>query len=115
MLGPAKAPPPRPADRRLAWYLDYALDEALPDHSSLIRIRQRLGIDLFQRFFEKVVDLCQEADLVWGRELYFDATEEPVSNSATAPEAGTRAPLRSATNASTHRTGAHEVGASPRG
>src|SRR5215203_4579937 len=41
----------------------------------LTRIRQRLGIDIFQRFFEQVVDLCQEAGLVWGRELYFDATK----------------------------------------
>ncbi len=57
------------------WYLGYALDEPLPDHSSLTRIRQRLGVDLFQRFFEKVVDLCQEAGLVWGKELYFDATK----------------------------------------
>ena len=57
------------------WYPGYPLDEALPDHSSLTRIRQRLGIDTFQRFFEKVVDLCQEAGLVWGRELYFDATK----------------------------------------
>jgi transposase len=57
------------------WYLGYALDEALPDHSSLTRIRQRLGIDLFQRFFERVVDLCQEAGLIWGRELYVDATK----------------------------------------
>ncbi|MDF3053193.1 MAG: transposase [Geminicoccaceae bacterium] len=57
------------------WYLGYALDEALPDHSSLTRIRQRLGIDVFQRFFEQVVDLCQEAGLVWGRELYVDATK----------------------------------------
>ncbi len=57
------------------WYLGYALDEALPDHSSLTRIRQRLGIDLFQRFFEQIVDLCQEAGLVWGRELYFYATK----------------------------------------
>jgi transposase len=56
------------------WYLGYALDEVLPDHSSLTRIRQRLGVDIFQRFFEQVVDLCQEAGLVWGRELYFDAT-----------------------------------------
>src|SRR5262245_38526476 len=48
------------------WYLGYALDEALPDHSSLTRIRQRLGIAVFERFFEKVVDLCQAAGLVWG-------------------------------------------------
>src|SRR3954449_412224 len=57
------------------WYLGYALDEELPDHSSLTRIRQRLGVEVFQHFFEKVVDLCQEAGLVWGRELYFDATK----------------------------------------
>jgi transposase len=56
------------------WYLGYALDEDLPDHSSLTRIRQRLGVDTFARFFERVVDLCQEAGLVWGRELYVDAT-----------------------------------------
>jgi transposase len=57
------------------WYLGYGLDEPLPDHSSLTRIRQRLGIATFARFFEKVVDLCQEAGLVWGRELFFDATK----------------------------------------
>src|SRR3954463_13292088 len=57
------------------WYLGYALDEELPDHSGLTRIRQRLGVDVFQRFFEQVVDLCQEAGLVWGRELYVDATK----------------------------------------
>jgi transposase len=57
------------------WYLGYALDEALPDHSSLTRIRQRLGIDIFQRFFEKIVDLCQEAGLVWSQELYSDGTK----------------------------------------
>jgi transposase len=57
------------------WYLGYALDEDLPDHSSLTRIRQRLGIEIFQRFFERVGDLCQDAGLVWGRELFFDATK----------------------------------------
>src|SRR5512133_3570949 len=41
------------------WYLGYALDEPLPDHSSLSRIRARLGVEVFQRFFEQIVDLCQ--------------------------------------------------------
>src|SRR5215207_1330276 len=57
------------------WYLGYGLDEPLPDHSSLTRIRQRLGLAIFQRFFEHVVDLCRQAGLVWGRELFFDATK----------------------------------------
>jgi transposase len=59
----------------IRWFIGYGLHEALPDHSSLTRIRQRLGIDVFQRFFEQVVDLCQEVGLVWGRELYFDGTK----------------------------------------
>jgi transposase len=57
------------------WYLGYGLNEALPDHSSLTRIRTRLGLPLFQRFFEYVVALCQAAGLVWGKELVFDATK----------------------------------------
>jgi transposase len=57
------------------WYLGYHLDEPLPDHSSLTRIRQRLGLEVFQRFFEHIVQLCADAGLVWGEELFFDATE----------------------------------------
>ena len=57
------------------WCLGYALDEELPDHSGLTRIRQRLGVEIFQSFFKKAVDLCQDAGLVWGLEIYFDATK----------------------------------------
>jgi len=57
------------------WYLGYQLDEPLPDHSSLTKIRQRLGLPLFRRFFEHIVDRCREAGLVWGEELLVDATK----------------------------------------
>jgi len=57
------------------WYAGYDLDEPLPDHSSLTRIRERLGLPTLQRFFEHVVELCQEAGLIWGRELLFDSTK----------------------------------------
>jgi Transposase DDE domain len=30
---------------------------------------------VFRRFFEAIVEQCQEAGLVWGRELYFDGTK----------------------------------------
>jgi hypothetical protein len=59
------------------WYLGYHLDEPLPDRSSLVKIRQRLGVPVFRRFFEHVVDLCAEADLIWGREVLADATRVP--------------------------------------
>ncbi len=48
------------------WYVGYNLDEPLPDHSSLTRIRERDGVEVFRRFFEAVVEQCQEAGLVWG-------------------------------------------------
>lgn len=64
------------ADRlSLRWCLGYDLREPLPDHSSLTRIGERYGVEIFRRFFERIVELCVEAGLVWGGELYFDATK----------------------------------------
>jgi transposase len=64
------------ADRiSVRWYLGYNLHETLPDHSSLTRIRDRYGLEVFRRFFEEIVEMCAEAGLVWGEELYFDATK----------------------------------------
>ena len=64
------------ADRlSLRWYLGYDLFEPLPDHSSLTRIRERYGLLVFRRFFERIVQECVEAGLVWGEELFFDATK----------------------------------------
>lgn len=67
----------RTASDRLSvrWYLGYDLHEELPDHSSLTRIRDRYGVNTFRRFFERIVEQCQKAGLVWGKELYFDGTQ----------------------------------------
>jgi transposase len=64
------------ADRlSVRWYLGYDLSEPLPDHSSLTRIRNRYDIAVFRQFFDAIVDQCRQAGLVWGKELYFDATQ----------------------------------------
>src|SRR5690348_8997149 len=64
------------ADRlSLRWCLGYDLTEPLPDHSSLSRIRERYGLAVFRRFFERIVEQCLAAGLVWGQELYIDATK----------------------------------------
>ena len=45
------------ADRlSIRWYLGYDLDESLPNHSSLTRIRERYGLDIFRRFFDAIVE-----------------------------------------------------------
>jgi transposase len=64
------------ADRlSVRWYLGYDLNEALPDHSSLTRIRERYGVEVFRRFFDAIVEQCQNEKLVWGKELYLDSTQ----------------------------------------
>ncbi len=64
------------ADRlSLRWYLGYDLSEGLPDHSSLTRIRERYGLEVFRRFFEAVVEQCVAAGLVWGKELFIDSID----------------------------------------
>ena len=64
------------ADRlSLRWYVGYDLGEPLPDHSSLTKIRERYGVATFRRFFEAILERCREAGLLWGEELYADATK----------------------------------------
>ncbi|HSF79752.1 MAG TPA: IS1182 family transposase [Anaerolineales bacterium] len=57
------------------WYIGYDLGEVVPDHSSLSKIRERYGLEVFHRFFEHIIELCIQAGLVWGEELYFDSTK----------------------------------------
>ena len=73
------------ADRlSVRWYLSYDLNEPLPDHSSLTRIRERYGVDIFRRFFDAIVEQCQNACPVkgqcttshQGRRLYRHVGEE---------------------------------------
>ena len=64
------------ADRlSVRWYLGYDLNEPLPDHSSLTRIRTRYGLEVFRRFFDAILEQCRQAKLIWGKEFYFDATQ----------------------------------------
>jgi len=59
----------------LRWFLGYDLHEPLPDHSSLSKIRDRYGVTIFRRFFDRIVEQCHQEGLVWGKELYFDSTQ----------------------------------------
>jgi transposase len=59
----------------LRWYVGYDLHEPLPDHSTLTRIRDRFGLSVLREFFERIVGECLETGLLWGEELYFDATK----------------------------------------
>jgi len=56
------------------WFAGYELDEELPDHSSLTRIRQRWGEERFRQIFERSVTQCAEAGLVAGELVHVDAS-----------------------------------------
>jgi len=58
----------------IRWFAGYRLDEKLPDHSSLTRIRQRWGADRFKQIFLKTVQFCIDANLVNGETVHVDAT-----------------------------------------
>ena len=61
-------------DVAFRWFAGYRLDEQLPDHSSLTRIRQRWGAARFKRVFAKTVQACVKAGLVNAETVHVDAT-----------------------------------------
>jgi len=58
----------------IRWFAGYRLDETLPHHSSLTRIRQRWGEDRFRRVFLRTVTCCNAAGLIGGELTHVDAT-----------------------------------------
>lgn len=58
----------------IRWFVGYALHEALPDRSSLTRIRQRWGEDVFRQIFTRVVRQCQQAGMISAETVHIDAS-----------------------------------------
>ena len=56
------------------WFLGYELDEPIPDHSVLSKARRRFGPVVYERFFRRIVELCEAGGLVQGDVLFMDST-----------------------------------------
>ena len=56
------------------WFVGLNLSDTVPDHSSLTRIRERLGVACFAVVFEQVVEQCRRAGLVDGKRIITDAS-----------------------------------------
>ncbi len=56
------------------WFCRLALEDAVPDHSSMTRIRDRLGEETFKKVFERIVELCKEKGLVKSKSVMTDGT-----------------------------------------
>ena len=58
----------------IRWFAGFRLDETLPEHSSLTKIRQRWGLQRFEKIFQKTVQMCIDAGLVNGETVHIDST-----------------------------------------
>lgn len=56
------------------WFLDYDLDDDIPNHSVLSKARARWGAEAFKTFFERIVWQCVQAGLVDGSKLFMDSS-----------------------------------------
>jgi transposase len=73
-----------PSNRQIEWrcqdslslraFLGLSLEERVPDHSSLTKIRDRFGLDVHQRVFRWVVSVLGEENLLDGKTVGIDST-----------------------------------------
>jgi transposase len=56
------------------WFLDYGLDDEIPNHSVLSKARRRWGQTVFERLFVRTIEHCVAAGLVRGDKLHVDAS-----------------------------------------
>ena len=56
------------------WFCKLSLEDSVPHHSSMTRIRERLGEEVFCLTFEQILEQCRQAGLVPGKKVLVDAT-----------------------------------------
>src|SRR6188474_3242248 len=54
------------------WFLDFDLDDEIPNHSVLSKARKRWGGEIFEELFVATVVQCVEAGLVDGDKIHMD-------------------------------------------
>ena len=56
------------------WFIDFDLDDDIPDHSVLSKARSRWGAATFKHFFEMIVCQCVASGLVDGSKIFMDSS-----------------------------------------
>lgn len=56
------------------WYLGYDFDEATPHHSVLSKAITRFGKEVFEEFFNRILQICIEKGLVRGEKIFADGS-----------------------------------------
>lgn len=63
------------------YFLGYDLDEETPNHSVLSKARRRFGAEVFERFFEHIVQECKTRGLIEAEKSFIDSTLIPANAS----------------------------------
>ena len=56
------------------WFLDFDLDDEIPNHSVLSKARKRWGVEIFEELFVGTVSQCVRAGLVDGNKIHMDGS-----------------------------------------
>ena len=56
------------------WFCRLSLSDEVPDHSSISKIRDRLGEETYQKIFNHVISQCKDAGLVKGERILADGS-----------------------------------------
>lgn len=56
------------------WFLEFDLDDEIPNHSVLSKARKRWGTEVFEEVFIRTVRQCVEAGLVDGKKIHMDGS-----------------------------------------
>jgi len=63
------------------YFLGYDIDEETPNHSVLSKARRRFGNQIFEQFFEIVVEKCKGHGLIQAEKAFIDSTLIPANAS----------------------------------
>jgi transposase len=63
------------------WYLGYDLDEEIPDHSIMTKSRYRFPVEVFERLFKRIIQLCKDKGLISGDYHFVDSSIIPADAS----------------------------------
>ena len=56
------------------WFCRLDLTDAVPDHSSLTRIRDRFGVEIFQQIFERLIKILKDNGFLKGKKIVVDSS-----------------------------------------
>src|SRR5690554_3616624 len=63
------------ANAAFRWFCRLSFGDPLPHRTTLIKVRQRWGLETFQKIFDAIVQQCVDAGLVRGQHLILDGTQ----------------------------------------